>query len=277
MRPVFEDIELRGSESSLKLFRIDENYFRSFWHFHPQLELTYIIKGEGMRYVGDNIETFSAGDLVLLGKNTPHNWESFNHSSVGAEALVVQFPEQISSSYSEFKGFEELLERAKSGLLFTNPDPEILKLINKLDEGDAALRLIRFFEVLYMLRHQQARSLSSKDFSIQRLNNRETRINKVKDCIGKRISSPVSLKEIADYMQMTESYFCRWFRKNTGKTFVQYINILRVEMVCRDLLSSDRNISEIAYERGFDNISHFNRIFKRMKSVAPGEYRSINT
>lgn len=276
MKPVFENISLDEENKSLKIFWIRERGFKSFWHFHPQMELTYIFEGEGMRYVGDSIETFGEGDLILLGKNLPHNWASFENSE-NARALVIQFPESILTHYSEFSFFEELFSKAKGGLHFEAPDSKLIDLMEGLEECDKALKLIKFFEILYYLKIQSSRTLSGEGFNIQKLNRRETRINKIKNYLNDRISRPVSLPEVAGYMQMTESYFCRWFKKNTGKTLVNYINKLRIEMVCRELKLTDKNISEIAYENGFENISHFNRVFKTLKGLSPRQYRQANS
>lgn len=276
MKPVFENISLQEQTKSLKIFSIRERGFKSFWHFHPQMELTYIIEGEGMRYVGDNIEAFGEGDLVLLGKNLPHNWASFENSQT-ARALVIQFPENIITHYSEFSFFEELFSQAKGGLHFDIPHAKLIQLIKNLEDADNTLKLIKFFEILYYLKNQSSRILSGDGFTVQKLNSRETRINKVKNYINDRLTRPVSLSEVAGYMQMTESYFCRWFKKNTGKSLVNYINKLRVEMVCRELKLTDKTISEIAYANGFENISHFNRIFKKLKEVSPRKYREMSS
>lgn len=273
MKPVFENISLDVSGRSLKIFAIEEAYFRSFWHFHPQLELTYIIDGEGMRYVGDSIEVFGPGDLVLLGKNIPHNWESFSHSAPGVRALVIQFSEDILLHFPEFRELKQLGERAGSGLHYQYCKPEIVGLLEKLQDWKGSYQLIKFFEILLELSHQASKRLSGTGFDLQGLNSRETRINKVKEYISKHFASPLPLEEIASYMKMTESYFCRWFKKNTGNTFTQYINKLRVEMICRELVVTDTRISEIAYHNGFENISHFNRVFKDLKGVPPGHYR----
>lgn len=276
MKPVFENISLQQQNKSLKIFSIKERGFKSFWHFHPQMELTYIIEGEGMRYVGDSIETFGGGDLVLLGKNLPHNWASFKNSE-NAHALVIQFQENIIKHYSEFSFFEDLFTNARGGLLFETPDAKLIDLIEALEECDKALKLIKFFEILYHLKNQSSRALSGEAFNIQKLNSRETRINKVKNYLNDRITQTVSLSEVAGYMKMTESHFCRWFKKNTGKTLVNYTNKLRIELVCRELRLTDKNIAEIAYENGFENISHFNRVFKNLKEVSPRQYRKISS
>lgn len=214
------------------------------------------------------------GELVLLGKNLPHNWASFENSE-NAHALVIQFSENIITHYSEFTFFEELFRQAKGGLHFKVPPAKLIHLIKNLEEADNALKLIKFFEILYYLKNQTSRILSGEGFNVQKLNSRETRINKVKNYINDRLIRAVSLSEVADYMQMTESYFCRWFKKNTGKTLVSYINKLRVEMVCRELKLTDKTISEIAYTNGFENISHFNRVFKNFKEISPRQYREL--
>lgn len=275
MKPVFENISFKEQYKSLKIFSIREHFFKSFWHFHPQLELTFIMEGEGIRYVGDSIEPFGAGDLVLLGKNLPHNWASFENSET-ARALVIQFPENIITHYSEFSFFEELFSQAKGGLHFKIPSAKLIHLIRNLEEADNALKLIKFFEILYYLKNQSFRTLSGEEFNVQKLNSRETRINKVKNYLNDRLTQPVCLTDVAGYMQMTESYFCRWFKKNTGKTLVNYINKLRVEMVCRELKLTDKTISEIAYANGFENISHFNRVFKNFKEISPRQFRKFS-
>jgi len=275
MKPEYENISLKEKENSFNFFRLSEPYFRSYWHFHPEMELTYIMKGEGMRYVGDSIETFGPGDLVLLGKNIPHNWESFQQTSTGVEALVIQFPEKILEQYSEFAYFSSFTQEAKWGLHFKLPGSKALELMEALPGYDNTLRLIKFWELLYELKALDHRKLSSTNFDLQKLYKRESRINSLKNFIDVNICAGINISSAAAHMQMTESYFCRWFKKNTGNTLVQYINKLKVEMVCRELIYTDRNISEIAYDKGFENISHFNRVFKELKQMSPREYRGI--
>lgn len=273
MNPEYENIRISEKENSFKFFRLSEEYFQSYWHFHPEMELTYIMKGEGMRYVGDSIESFGSGDLVLLGKNIPHNWESFQQMSSGVEAIVIQFPEKILEQYSEFSYFVNLIQDANRGLHFENPSKKVIELIEALPNHDNTLRLIKFWELLYELMTHDNRRLSSTGFDLQKLYKRESRINSLKVYIDRNIGTGISITNAAAHMQMTESYFCRWFKRNTGNTLVQYVNKMKVEMVCRELIYSDRNISEIAYEKGFENISHFNRVFKELKKVSPREYR----
>ena len=274
MKPEYENISISEKENSFKFFRLSEPYFRSYWHFHPEMELTYIMKGEGMRYVGDSIEAFGPGDLVLLGKNIPHNWESFQQTTSGVEALVIQFPESILEQYSEFNYFGNLTREAKWGLHFNLPSHKVLNLIEALPGHDSTLRLIKFWELLYELKALDQRKLSSTGFDFQKLYKRESRINSLKAYIDMNICTGINIGSAAAHMQMTESYFCRWFKRNTGNTLVQYLNKLKVEMVCRELIYTDRNISEIAYDKGFENISHFNRVFKELKKVSPREYRN---
>lgn len=274
MNPEFEHIKLENKNGSLKLFQINEAYFKDDWHFHTRMELTYIIKGTGMRYVGDHSEIFKDGDLVLLGKNIPHKWDSFrNYGSSGVEAIMIQFPEEICKCYSEFQVLGPMLQKSLKGIVFRHPSMRLLQLLHQLTTKDSALQLIKFLEILVLLKEEEMDTLSSTAFNSQNLQKVESRINKVKTFIDTSIYKIIRVSEMAEYMQMSDSYFCRWFKKNLEHTPVQYINELKVELVCRELVMTDKNISEIAYDMGFENISHFNRVFRGIKNVSPREFR----
>lgn len=277
MLPIFEKVSLADVTSSIKVFKREEDYFKSYWHYHPEMELTYIVKGEGFRYVGDSIEQFSSGDFVLLGKNIPHNWESLPRKEVtGAEALIIQFPEAIFSGYPEFNHFESLLNLSKLGISFS-PKEHVLNKMREIFRNDNPLKLIKFFELFHSLSVENSkRSLSSERFSFSKYSHLESRINKAKSYIDSHIHG-IKLSEISAEMKMTESYFCRWFKKSTGHTLIQYCNRLKVELVCRELVFTDKDISGIAYENGFENISHFNRVFKALKGISPKKYRQNNS
>ncbi|HET8854412.1 MAG TPA: AraC family transcriptional regulator [Salinimicrobium sp.] len=277
MLPQFENITLSKEEASLKIFQRKERHFQSYWHFHPEMELTYIVRGEGLRHVGDSIENFSSGDLVLLGKNIPHNWQSFSDESTdGVEAVVIQFSENIFSGFPEFRFFNPLIQQAGHGLELKAGE-ELLGEIRSLCEYDKNLQLIKFLDIFYRLSQiRQKRCLSGEKFSFDRISKMESRINRAREFIDLNIKGSIKLQDVAAHMKMTQSYFCRWFKKNTGHSLVRYINTLKIELVCRELVLTDKDISVIAYETGFENISHFNRIFKRLKNVSPSTYRLGN-
>ena len=257
-------------------------YFLKIWHYHPELELVFISKSTGTRFIGDSIEKFEEGDVILIGKNLPHMWlnddDYFNEAShLMAEAIAVHFKIDFLGpaffEIPEMKHISALLTRANQGIQFINVKHHILleiKDILILDGFEKTIKLIRILDAL--AKHNNYKLLSSEGFinSFNRTENK--RLDKIYEYIFKNFKEPISLKDVADIANMNPSAFSRFFTRINRKTFSRYLNEIRIGFACKLLMEHRYTIATICYESGFNNISNFNRQFKEITKMSPTEY-----
>lgn len=265
----------RISTSPAASFALKRRRDRSFafaWHFHPELELTWIVRSRGRRFVGDSIEDYRDGDLVLLGPNLPHTW----HSEPGRthEAVVAQFAPDFLGELPELRGVRALFDRAGRGLAFGG---RTLKAVGRLLDGmgdvDGLPRLRSLLEILERLAAaRDARPLSSRPFTEARGADME-RIDRVCRYLAERYAEDVGLPDAAAVAHLSVPAFCRFFKARTGKTLVAYLNELRIGRACRLLMETERSVSDIGFDSGFNNLSNFNRRFRALKGTSPREFR----
>ncbi|MBK7937951.1 MAG: helix-turn-helix domain-containing protein [Lewinellaceae bacterium] len=276
MRPKLEHIDGLRVKRSFHYANMHLPYFENFWHYHPEMEITYVVVGKGMRYVGDNISSFAEGDLVLLGENLPHNWVSAANWEGGpVETHLFQFPLRLFMDFPEFQPYAPFFQECAYGLHFLSPSQTLIDKMEGFSEIPPHLQLPGLFEIISMLFEDQNRQRLSKTAPQDAtfFNKEHKRLFRIKQFLHENLSHNPDLEATADYMSMTKTYFCKWFKKNTGLTFTDYLNKLRIEQASQSLIFSDKNIAEIAYEAGFQNISHFNRVFKEEKGVPPRSFR----
>ena len=276
MRPQLETIQIPAELSSINFFRRKTPAFESFWHYHPEIELTFIAEGYGMRIIGDHVASFGANDLVLIGENMPHNYISSDlQEGQQSVAYVFQCSKAMLAPFPECAHILRLFEAAKFGLKFENPSQEIIRKIETFDKLAPLEQLISFIEILDSIAaHSNRQSLSTINFFQNHTTPKyQNRISKVTNFIFEKMGRSIPLDEIAQFAAMTPNGFCRWFKQATGYTFVAYLNVVRIEKACQYLLQTDWLIAEIAYKTGFETITHFNRTFKRIKGESPRSYR----
>jgi AraC-like DNA-binding protein len=261
-------------------------YFDNPWHFHPELELNLIVKSTGTRFVGDGIGNFGEGDLVLLGSNIPHYWRNdesyFEKNDEGAaRAIIIRFKEQflgrLQNQIPELQPLDQLFTRAKRGLLIHgNGKKEIITLMQKLPESHGLEKLIDFLQILHLIMHScKVEFLSSEGFLAQN-SHHEDRLNQVYHYIIHNFRQKVTLVEIAAEANMHPAAFSRYFSQSTGKTVSGLIQELRLGHACRSLMESNRSITDIIFESGFQNQANFNKLFLRKMGIKPSEYRKLH-
>ena len=281
MRAQLESLGLQVNSHSIRAFRREDELFEPYWHFHPEVELTLIQSGTGLRFVGDHIATYGEGDLVLLGKNLPHQWVSrpSEHTSL-QRAIVIQFPEKLFSSFPECEGINRLLLQANTGLQFTQPSANLLGSIADLPQRRGPLQLSLLLDILDELNHDKNRRRLSKATRFQRAADQirqQKRINACTSYIIQNLAEHLSVSHMAARSQMQPQSFCRWFKQQTGQTFIHFLNHARIHSACVLLLSTDLPVQQVAYQVGFGHISHFNRTFKTSLGVSPTMFRAANT
>lgn len=275
--PVLERIPFSGP-ASLAIREFKCPAFQDPWHQHREIELTWIIKGSGLRHVGDSVEPFYLGDFCLLGSSLPHTWLSQETAKDQAvHSLVVQFdPLQWGSTLLELPEFAKitgLFDRAARGLCFDLGMGERMR--RKLNLRKTALyRFTAFLEVLEELAATPAaRPLALVPWSHSKRMESDPRLRVVLAHLGKHIGEPVSQAQMAKLLRLSPASFSRFFRRAVGKTFGAYLTDLRLSEACRQLLETDRTISEIAFSAGFSNLSNFNRAFRLARGMPPREFR----
>lgn len=280
MKAFLENINIADNDQSFIAYHLTLQKFEFKWHYHPEYEITFIKKGSGKRIVGDSFENFNNYDLVMIGPFVPHTWVSSEIAPAPLASTVVQFSEKCISSFLNYKectGIKTLLERSKLGLVFENQENTgVYKLITDLPEKKGFDRIITFLQILHLLSQQTNKLLASAHYQPVKGKEQERRINKVCSFLQKNFTGTVSVHTAATIIHLSDSAFCRFFKRATGLTFSDYVNELRIGHACHLLSASDRTIAEIAAESGFESITYFNRIFLKKKGVNPKEFRKIN-
>jgi AraC-like DNA-binding protein len=266
-----------GAEASFICRRRTDPRFGFYWHVHPEVELTFIVRSRGRRFVGDSIEPYEDGDLVLLGSNLPHTWDSDPRRRGPHEAVFCQFSESFLGAEflrsPEMAPARRLLDRAARGLRFTGRTQRaVARRMEGMDRLRGLARLAALLEVLDELaRSRDVRPLSSREFVPERGD--AGRIDRVLRVLNDRCTGRITLAEAAAAAHLSVPAFSRFFRRKTGRTLVAYLNELRTGLACRELVESDRSISDIAFDCGFNNLSNFNRRFLELKGMAPRAFR----
>lgn len=282
MKPEIEAMRCWDGTRVLQAYRRAERSYPWNWHYHPEIELTLITRGSGTRLVGDHSADYGPGDLVLLGPNLPHTWFSKKPGQTAAanEAIVVQFlasayPEEL-LALPEFEVIRGLFLRAGQGLRFT---PAAAKQVEARMRALTKVRGLEAWMVLTSLLGELSgiavETLAAPAYRNQRSFKMGSRMGRIIGQIEARCAGPFSLEDAARFAGLTPSSFARFFRKMTGKTFVEFRNARRIRNACDMLAESDDNILEIALASGFQNLANFNRQFRKTQGVPPRDYRRL--
>jgi AraC-like DNA-binding protein len=275
MKAILENIPAKLGAHSFYKAHLCVNQFEFKWHYHPEYELTYILRGQGYRLVGNSQEPFQSGDLVLLGSNLPHTWWGKSEDGSLSEAIVFQFSSEFVEPFlrlNESLGIKKLLELSAKGIRFESELPLTDKLLS-LSQAKGLDSILSLLSILQDLTKLPTFTLCPNYYQHVVSKKFETRINKVCNYIQNNFSEPLSLKEVADLVYMTQSNFCKFFKKATSITFSDYLNDLRINEACHLLIYSEENISKIAQDCGFESLSYFNRVFLKKKQLKPSEFR----
>lgn len=249
-------------------------------HYHEELELNLIINAKGARrIVGDHIDTIDDMELVLVGPNLYHAWFTHQCKSEEIREVTIQWHKDLFEDKllrrNQLSFIRSMIERSKKGILFSRETtealaPRILSLNHK--QGfDGVLELLSILHDLSTSRNM--RTLSDASFTNQHFTYNSRRIEIAFEYMNSNYDKPISLGEVAKMVNMTEVSFSRFVKKRTGNTFIDSLNEIRLGHASRMLIDTTHSISEISYHCGFNNISNFNRIFKKKKTCTPKEFR----
>jgi AraC-like DNA-binding protein len=284
MEPRFETVQVDAASSFRCLWFTCPSFAEDHtWHYHPEFELIWIVRSHGTRFVGDNIEPYHAGDLVLIGPNMPHCWH--NEPEAGEdppEAAVVQFrPETFGRDFldlPEFEPIKRLFRASKCGLHIEGETASSVRAqMRSLFEKNGISRLLELLDILRVLAESEhdLRYLASADYHIT---NDVTEINRhrielIHRHVRQNLGSEINQSDVARLVGLTPPAFSRFFRRATGQTFVGFVNILRINEVCRAMTEGGECITNIAMNCGYNNIANFNRQFLALKGMNPSQYR----
>lgn len=249
-------------------------------HFHPEYELNFISNAKGVkRIVGDSSEEIDDLELVLIGPNIHHAWFLHNCTSKKIHEVTIQFHDKLLTndllSRKIMRPIRDMFKRASHGILFSTKTTKELQdritKVSKLDSIDYFLELISLLYDLSISRNQ--RLLSTSTVERESFENSD-KIKAIYDFVQENYHKKITLNEAADLVNMSKVSFNRFIKKRTGKTFIDYVNDVRIGYAAIWLLEKDLSISEIAYSSGFNNTANFNRMFKKLKNCTPSQYRS---
>ncbi len=273
-----------SSLNPIKARHYDYNCFTYPWHFHSQYEIMYVKEGMGQCFVGDAIQRYSDGDLILFGTNLPHYMNSDDiyknkDEDLRVKGTIVQFEKDFMSysidNYPQFFHIKILLDEARRGLHFPKESSsEITGLLVKLPEMEGLAQVTSLLTLLQEMATCKERAfLASPHFYDSFPEQGGSRVEKIISFINGNYTRNISLQEIASMAAMNRSAFCRYFKEQTGKTFMEYVMEMRIGYACKLLAIEEMNIYNISMECGFDSITHFNRIFKRSMKYTPTQYQ----
>jgi AraC-like DNA-binding protein len=282
MKPFFQKLESLPSQSVI-FFDEEKPHFTVPWHFHPEIEILYVVKSSGTSYVGDGIRRFNDGEISIIGENVPHWWKSDKKyfggkSGSGMKALIIQFNREIFNTnfinLPEMTSIKEFLDKSQRGIQFSGKSRKIFgNQIVKIFELSGIRRITELILLLDMMAGTKeykyhaslgySKTINTFDFY---------RFNKIHEHIILNLNKPIKLDDVAGIANICPTAFCRYFKKHTGKTFSSFLNEIRIGHACRLMLTENITISTASLESGFNNLSHFNDQFKRVMKMTPSAY-----
>lgn len=255
-----------------------EQSFYNLLHQHQEFQISLIISGEGALIVGDTINYYKAGDLIVLGSNLPHVFKSALSKSTESHMLTVFFSKESFGhdffNIEELKSLQFFFKKAENGFKIVSKKSNVFLLFKQFFKASKLDRFILFFTLLKSINQSEYVTLSNFISSKKYSDNEGRRMSAVFEYTMSNFQREITLTDIAKEASMTKNAFCKYFKKRTNKTYVTFLNELRIEESCKLLRSrKELSIAEIAMLSGFQNISNFNRKFKLGKHKIPSEYR----
>lgn len=281
-RPQLEEIAVGAAESfAARQFRLKR--FPFLWHRHPEVELTLIVKGRGMRYIGDSVEPFADGDLCLLGPDLPHSWSS-DPADGRVHSVVIQFLPALWGDrllqLPELRAARLLLERAGTGLML-RPGRERRRAADQLRRlvetpVGSPKRLLGLLDLLAGLGHARAwRPICLHPFDPAPAAGGDAMFHRILRRLHEDLADAPSEAEMAAACDLSPSAFSRLFKRHMGKNYARYVNDMRIARVCEGLAHTQESITTLAFAAGFRNLSNFNRRFHAAIRLTPRQYRAL--
>lgn len=281
MKPVLRQITATPQYSFVVRKDIG-NKMLSNWHYHPEIELLYFKRSVGTWLIGDRIGHFKSGDIILIGTNLPH---CFRHEYVKqqkemrGECICIKFEPDLFGdiflSLPETKAIKNLLVKCGRGLqIVGRTRKQLAEKMNKIIMSSPSKKLISLLGILEQIAEsREIQTLSSNGFTQLAAGSDTDKIKTIFEYTFNNYSEKISIEDVADLLNMTRQSFCRYFKNKTRKTYIQFLMEVRIGHACRLLVEDEKNVKEISYDCGYNNISHFNHQFKSITQKKPLEYK----
>lgn len=272
------------NEKTILIKQVDQEFLSNPLHFHELCELVLILESYGKRVVGNHVDSFSAGDLVLMGPNIPHIWRNDDiflnpQHDERARAIVIYFPAdfllRLTDDQATISAMQQFIKRSKRGLRFHGQTLEqATELIKSLAQKKSFSRITGFLNLIELLHQaEECENLASEGYKPTFGEQETNRINNVYIYVMQNFREEVSLGIAAELVNMTPNAFCRFFKRHTQKSFSKFVNEMRIGHACKLLMNKQLSISEICYQSGYQNLTNFNKFFKTIMRKSPREYR----
>lgn len=279
MIPNFEKIESNVNHS-FHINHMKVDFFPSLRHYHPEIEILLIEQGTGIRFVGDSAEPFAPGDLVMIGPNVPHEWCSEkNSTTTQSEAIYILFnPEMLGANFWELpetKIILKIIQQSERGIkLKGKTRDEVALLMKTIDTSYGFSRIKILLNILELIAFTNEYQYLASPNIQNPIDDRDTkRLNDVHKYIIDNIHQEISLDKAASIANLSKPAFCRYFKRRANKTFIQFLNEIRIGQACRLLVNENFSVAEICFSCGFVNISYFIKQFKKVTGYTPLGYR----
>lgn len=282
MKPIFLKV-FHSPERSIDIRYEVNPYFKNPWHFHPEFELTLILESSGTHFIGNSISPFYKNDLTLTGPNLPHYWRCdpiyYQGHDLEAKAIIVRFSEHfLGTSFfqlPEMQHVNKLFKLSQRGMkIFGKTKNTTAEMMHTMIQMNGAERIIALLQILNNLAQTPEYKLLSNMGFVQAYETSDMeKINDVYSFVMERFMFPIHLHEVASVAHMNPTAFCRYFKAKTGKTFVQFLQEIRIGHACKILIEGDYNVSEVCYQCGFQYQSYFIKQFKKVMKQTPLQYQ----
>ena len=281
---LFKEVSPLSSKDCFILIERQKTNFNFPIHIHPECELNFIENAKGaQRIVGDSIEEIDEEELVLVtNPHLEHAWKDYRNVSKNIHEITIQFhPDLLTDTFlnkNQMISIRQLFRHAERGVAFSRESiAKVRPLLKTLTcENDSFYSLIKLLIILHELSIDKGmRELSTGQFAanVMHQHSSDESLGRVMDYLSRHYSEVIRLSEVAEMVNMSESSFCRFFKQHTSKSFIDFLTDIRLGAASRALIDSSLSIAEIVYDCGFNNLSNFNRIFKKKKGVTPSEFR----
>jgi len=250
-------------------------------HTHNKYELNFIVDAIGRRFISGNISRFLPGDLVFMAPGVPHCWE-IDNKEINPKAIVIHFNREFFEQYimnvPEFLFVQQLVKKSKYGLFIKGVDSiRLQNTFNELIQSDGNFESL--IQILGLLRYialaNDYQTLENPDFQWDPSLPQNNRLKKIYEYVFFNFQGEIRLNEVSSLLGITEGAFCAFFKKNTKKTFSDFVKDVRIGYACKLLVQDeDKPISEVCYDSGFNNFANFNRQFKEITGISPKDYRT---
>ena len=256
-------------------------YFYDKLHQHEEIQISLIVEGTGTLIVGDTVNDYKQGDILIIGSNLPHVFKSDSKHTKKSHMLSLFFTKTSFGLHffelEELRELQSFFKRTIHGFKITSSKKSASELFFNLEKASKLNRFIMLLELLKTTSTAKYKSLSSFIYEKKYTDNEGKRMSDVFEYTMTYFEKDISLNTIAGVANMTKNAFCKYFKKRTNKTYIQFLNELRIEHACKLLLNNkELTIPNIAEQTGFNNLSNFNRQFKAIKQSNPSSYRKQN-